>query len=66
MIKYGRIDLRLESNVQSIEHDKILLKQDHLVFEIPNDSVIISAGGVLPNEFLRKVGIKIETKYGTL
>jgi thioredoxin reductase (NADPH) len=65
-VETGKIDLRLESNVQSIEHDKIVLKQGDLVVEILNDSVIISAGGVLPNEFLRKVGIKIETKYGTL
>ena len=65
-VETGKIDLRLESTVQSIDHDKIVLKQGDLVVEILNDSVIISAGGVLPNEFLRKVGIKIETKYGTL
>jgi hypothetical protein len=27
--------------------------------------VIVSAGGVLPSDFLRRVGIAVETKYGT-
>jgi hypothetical protein len=30
-----------------------------------NDAVIVSAGGVLPSDFLRRVGISVETKYGT-
>jgi hypothetical protein len=33
--------------------------------ELANQAVIVNAGGVLPNDFLRKVGISIETKYGT-
>jgi hypothetical protein len=33
--------------------------------ELPNDAVIVSVGGVLPEEFLRKVGIEVETKYGS-
>ena len=65
-VQTGKIDLRLESNIQSIEHDKVILKQGELLAEISNDSVIISAGGILPNEFLQKMGIRIETKYGTL
>ena len=31
---------------------------------VPNDAVIICAGGELPTEFLKKTGIEIETKYG--
>ena len=26
---------------------------------------IVSAGGILPSDFLRRVGIHVETKYGT-
>ncbi len=33
--------------------------------KVDNDAVIISAGGVLPNDFLRSIGIEVETKYGT-
>ena len=30
-----------------------------------NDAVIVNAGGILPNDFLRSIGIEVETKYGT-
>jgi hypothetical protein len=43
----------------------VALKTDGVVRKIRNDSVIVSAGGILPSEFLRSVGIEIETKYGT-
>ena len=32
---------------------------------LPNDAVIVCAGGVLPTPLLRKVGIQFETKFGT-
>jgi hypothetical protein len=32
---------------------------------LPNDAVIVAAGGVVPTDFLTGVGIRIETKYGT-
>jgi hypothetical protein len=43
----------------------VILEQGGKKFEIRNEAVIVSAGGVLPNEFLNKVGIRVETKYGT-
>jgi thioredoxin reductase (NADPH) len=33
--------------------------------ELPNDGIIISAGGVLPIDLLKKLGIRFETKHGT-
>jgi hypothetical protein len=27
--------------------------------------VIVNAGGILPNDFLRAIGIEVETKWGT-
>ena len=33
--------------------------------QVRNDAVIISAGGILPTEFLRKIGLEVATKYGT-
>ena len=30
-----------------------------------NDAVIVSAGGILPNDFLKSIGIEVETKFGT-
>ena len=61
----GQLQLLLQSKVERIEQERVLLRsQDgHLI--LPNDAVIVSAGGILPSDFLRRVGIHVETKYGT-
>ena len=42
-----------------------LIKAGDGIRKVVNNSVIVSAGGVLPNDFLRAVGIEVDTKYGT-
>jgi thioredoxin reductase/ferredoxin len=64
-VKIGAIDLRLTSQVQQIDPESVILLQGGKQIEVVNQSVIVSVGGVLPNDFLRKAGIEIETKYGT-
>jgi hypothetical protein len=32
---------------------------------VPNDAIIVNAGGILPTPFLKELGIEVETKYGT-
>ena len=61
----GNLKLMLSSNVSHIHPDLVILEQDGKQLQIPNKAVIVSAGGVLPNEFLTKVGVRVETKYGT-
>jgi thioredoxin reductase len=61
----GRLSVLLNSNVKHIAADRVQLVQDSRKLEVANDSVIISAGGVLPNDFLKRVGISVETKFGT-
>jgi len=61
----GNLKLLLSSNVSHIHPDLVILEQGGRKVELPNKAVIVSAGGVLPNEFLKKVGIQVETKYGT-
>ena len=61
----GNLTLLLSSNVSHIHDDLVILEHGGTQLEIKNKAVIISAGGVLPNEFLKKVGIRVETKYGT-
>ena len=61
----GNLTLMLSSNVSQIHDDLVILEQGGTQLEIKNKAVIISAGGVLPNEFLKKVGIRVETKFGT-
>jgi len=61
----GRLRVMLNSNVREIRPDHVVLERQGEKVEIPNDAVIVCAGGVLPTEFLKKIGIRIETKFGT-
>jgi thioredoxin reductase/ferredoxin len=62
----GRIDLRLGTEVRRIAADRVMIEQGGQVISIDNDIVIVCAGGVLPTEFLRNIGIEIETKRGAV
>jgi thioredoxin reductase (NADPH) len=62
----GTIDVRLNSNLVSIEKTKIELSngKDDEYLNLKNDLVYIFAGGELPTQFLEKVGITITKKFG--
>jgi thioredoxin reductase/ferredoxin len=60
----GRITVLFESEVQRITERAVELHQKSRRIELPNDAVIVCAGGVLPTAFLQKLGIEVETKYG--
>lgn len=62
----GRIHVLLKSNVVRIKPGEVLLELESGQETLPNDVVIISAGGVLPTDLLKKVGIQFETKHGTV
>ncbi|MDH5555803.1 MAG: NAD(P)-binding domain-containing protein [Alphaproteobacteria bacterium] len=62
----GRLNLLLRSNVKEIGEDRVHISQEDRLIEVPNEAVIVAAGGILPTPFLRKIGIEVETKYGTL
>jgi len=61
----GRLRVLLSSNVKEITQDKVLLDQEGTAITLPNNAIIVCAGGVLPTPFLKKIGISVETKYGT-
>jgi thioredoxin reductase len=61
----GRLRVLLGSNVRRIGPADVRIEQQGQELDLENDSVIVNAGGVLPNDFLRSVGIAVETKYGT-
>ena len=61
----GRLKVLLNSNVKEIRPDSVAISINDEVTEIQNQSVIISAGGILPTTFLQKIGIKVETKWGS-
>jgi thioredoxin reductase/NAD-dependent dihydropyrimidine dehydrogenase PreA subunit len=61
----GRLQLLMETNVREITPGSVRLQRGDQMYELQNDDVIVCAGGVLPSQFLRQIGIAVETKYGT-
>jgi thioredoxin reductase (NADPH) len=61
----GQLKVLLNSQIREIRRDDVLLKHSGQELKVANDAVIVSAGGILPNDFLRSIGIVVETKYGT-
>jgi len=61
----GRLKLLLNSNVQAIESDSVVLDVNGSKLRLRNEAVIVSAGGVLPFDLLKSIGIDFETKHGT-
>jgi thioredoxin reductase len=61
----GQLKVMLRSNIKNIGTDNVEIEQGGERTTIKNDGVIICAGGILPNAFLKKAGIQVETKYGT-
>lgn len=63
-VEKNLMQVKLESQVLSIDDDTVTLVQKGEQLCIDNDAVIVCAGGVLPTPFLKKLGINIETKHG--
>jgi thioredoxin reductase (NADPH) len=55
----------LESQTVDIQTDKVRLRHKDNAFSIRNDAVIVCAGGLLPTQFLRDLGILVETHHGS-
>jgi thioredoxin reductase (NADPH) len=60
-----RLKVLLNSQVREIRPEEIVMVLSGKELKVGNDAIIISAGGILPNDFLRSIGIEVETKYGT-
>ncbi len=60
----GRLTLLLESTVKEIRSSTVKLDQKGTEVELPNDAVIVCAGGILPIPLLKEIGIKVETRHG--
>lgn len=65
-IAEGKLDVRLNTNLISIEEEYITLAmgKEGEPIKLKNDLVYIFAGGELPTQFLEKAGIKITKKFG--
>ena len=61
----GSLRVMFKSNVRSIDESSVTIDVDGTEETLPNDAVVVSAGGILPSGFLRTIGIHVETKWGT-
>lgn len=61
----GQVSVHLGSEVERIEADAVRLRTPGGILSLPNQAVVVCAGGELPTPLLQKVGIRFETKFGT-
>jgi thioredoxin reductase len=62
----GKIKVMLKSTVKKIDRDKVVLNFENKEIALPNDGIIVCAGGILPTPFLKEIGVMVETKFGTM
>lgn len=60
----GRAQIHYETVVREIREQEVVLDCQGQERVLPNDQVFIFAGGELPTEFLHKLGVSIERKFG--
>jgi thioredoxin reductase/NAD-dependent dihydropyrimidine dehydrogenase PreA subunit len=60
-----RVRLLPESNVLAINGDSVDLAVQGRRARLPNDAVVVCAGGLMPGAFLARLGVEVEMKYGT-
>ena len=61
----GQLQVILNSKIKRINPKSVIIRQQNKEVEIPNDGVVVCAGGILPTPMLKELGIQIETKFGT-
>jgi len=64
--KLGRVDVRFNTIVELIDNENVYIQDSKNLekWKLKNDLVYIFAGGELPTEFLKKIGISITRKFG--
>ncbi|MDE3011455.1 MAG: NAD(P)-binding domain-containing protein [Pseudomonadota bacterium] len=60
----GRIRVELKSKVRAIHKDHLDFETTSGREQLPNDIIIICAGGILPTALLKDIGISFSTKHG--
>ncbi len=60
----GRLRVLLESKIMAVGETDIDLETSTGSLRLDNDAVIVCAGGVLPTDLLKAIGIEIVTKRG--
>ena len=65
MSDQGKLNVRMKSTVKNIEEAQLTLDHNGELIDIPNDGIIVCAGGILPTPFLKEIGVMVDTKFGT-
>jgi len=65
MVAKKCVTIILQSNIREIGEKDIKISTPEEIVEVSNDYAYIFAGGELPNEFLNKIGVQIEKRFGT-
>lgn len=60
-----RLTLLAESHILHVDEAQVVLARRGTTCSLPNDAIIVCAGGILPTHFLKEIGVRVETKYGT-
>lgn len=61
----GRLTVMFSSSVKKIGANNVEVTWNGDVHAFKNDAVIVCVGGILPTPFLERIGVEVETKYGT-
>ena len=64
MAAAGQLQVFMGSSVIEIRDNAVAIDVGGETRVLPNNGVIICAGGILPTGFLKEVGVEVETKYG--
>jgi thioredoxin reductase len=59
-VEAGRLQVLFESQVQSIEADRVILSGNGGPLQLPNDEVFVFAGGIPPFDLLQQAGISFD------
>ncbi|HER33892.1 MAG TPA: 4Fe-4S ferredoxin, partial [Halothiobacillaceae bacterium] len=65
VVARGGVDLQLESEVRAITPTAVTLEGRAGTVDIDNDYTLVFAGGELPTPFLKRLGVEVETKFGS-
>ena len=60
----GRLRVELKSRVLEVHKDHLKFQTTEGTENLPNDVLIVCAGGILPTALLKEIGIRFDTKYG--
>ncbi len=61
----GKLNVLFSSQVKAIGKQSALINLKNETKEIPNQAVVVCAGGILPTSLLKSIGVSVEIKYGT-